>query len=829
MPVQVTHNNDGHFYTIDVDLAKEGAEVFDLTTYFKARVADSNVGLRFRWFWQGQVFNTVGKKPRVVGLVGQYSFKKADNGINRELVMSPDASAVAFTGDVNDCEPGGYATYYFPEQMFPQDGMFKGTVGLLDDSGETARYTSVDIWFKVYPQAGGAQMGKACDYYISELDKTIKEAEDDLANHKKSMQQVVDEFVSKMNDLTNRLETQANTDQMALDALEQKIKQDGLFTQAEADAFKQAIMKAISLSYSTVSDMKQADLKAGQYAETKGYYLANDGGGASYLIVSAQPENKHYEQLTNGMYAALIANDYVNVKQLGAKEDASVDLAPIVNANTALYDLFLPAGNYYANSTIKLLKSIKGVGGGRLPDSKITSQLDSGKLFDGSKLITESSIEGIDFIANNEDITVSIPITEYKNLTIRNIGIENVVNKALEIDDTFGTSRACYIDGLTIYGSSKKLANSTGLIINGAKDSRIQDLEIMGCQTGYKLKDTFIYGSNWHIWCGSLAGGDSDWQNATTAIYLSKASIYVSLAFTDSAFNHYYFNGVCSANITNLVAMNDSDSVKRLDSSTLVAGDGSSQENFCVNGGTVFVDEKFLNISRGKMRDIDIKLRIDKQVYFSRLAQHDIAMLANTRNFDADYQTSIPSNANGQPALIAQIIKYDYTRTKFTVANVNDSSFEVEVYYAKGNTRITKTTRANSQQQVLYKDSPNSIDIYAISSPGTVWNVSGQQNRNSALIATAPPATLADISTLQPIKDAEYSTHGNSLKFRLSPNSSGIVVCDNNVGLLRYDGSKLMITVLTGSFDNVGYSVNKTGQVFLAQVKSGEADLKVII
>lgn len=56
-----------------------------------------------------------------------------------------------------------------------------------------------------------------------------------------------------------------------------------------------------------------------------------------------------------------------------------------------------------------------------------------------------------------------------------------------------------------------ELANSTGLIINGAKDSRIQDLEIMGCQTGYRLKNTFIYGSNWHIWCGSLAGGDSDW------------------------------------------------------------------------------------------------------------------------------------------------------------------------------------------------------------------------------------------------------------------------------------------------------------------------------
>ncbi|MCC4326421.1 hypothetical protein LMB33_04785 [Limosilactobacillus reuteri] len=331
MPVQVTHNNDGHFYTIDVDLAKEGAEVFDLTTYFKARVADNNVGLRFRWFWQGQVFNTVGKKPRVVGLVGQYSFRKADNGINRELVMSPDASAVAFTGDVNDCEPGGYATYYFPEQMFPQDGMFKGTVGLLDDSGETARYTSVDIWFKVYPQAGGAQMGKACDYYISELDKTIKEAEDDLANHKKSMQQVVDEFVSKMNDLTNRLETQANTDQMALDALEQKIKQDGLFTQAEAEAFEKEITAILgnaatskirgNKKYSTLSERLDDDeqhqiyaynsiaemladnsLNNGMIVQTFNHN-ANDHICQKFMISNQQPSNKLFIKLSNGNYA----------------------------------------------------------------------------------------------------------------------------------------------------------------------------------------------------------------------------------------------------------------------------------------------------------------------------------------------------------------------------------------------------------------------------------------------------------------------------------------------------------------------------------------------
>lgn len=316
MPVKVTHNNDGHFYTIDVDLAKEGAEVFDLTTYFKARVGDNGFGLRVRWFWQGQLYNTVGKKPHVEGVVGQYSFKKASNDVGRELVMSPDADPVSFTGDVNDCQADGYATYYFPQQMFPQDGMFKGTIGLLDDSGKTARYTSVDIWFKVYPNAGGAQMGKACDYYISELDKAIKEAEEDLKTSKKTMQDVVDEFTAKMNDLTNRLTTQGNTDQAALDALETKIKQDGLFTQAEAEAFKQTIEQEFNklrnsavTVFDTETDLMQANLNSGLTVRTLGCTAEADGLGAIYKIVNEQPASGYSIKLANGNYAMLVSID----------------------------------------------------------------------------------------------------------------------------------------------------------------------------------------------------------------------------------------------------------------------------------------------------------------------------------------------------------------------------------------------------------------------------------------------------------------------------------------------------------------------------------------
>lgn len=428
MATQVTHNNDGHFYTIDVDLAKEGAEVFDLTTYFKARVADNNVGLRFRWFWQGQVFNTVGKKPRVVGLVGQYSFKKADDGTNRELVMSPDASSVAFTGDVNDCEPGGYATYYFPEQMFPQDGMFKGTVGLLDDSGETARYTSVDIWFKVYPQAGGAQMGKACDYYIDELDKAIKEAEEDMKAGQKAQQQIIDEYQQKITDLVNQLNTQGQTAnsmmetvKAGLTTLETKIQQDGLFTQAEADTFKQAIESKLSgldkvyeHTYPTLADL-QSDktITAGKSLKTGGYYSLGDGGGAIYDITDTKPAAAYYETLQNGLYAKLrYTPKVINVAQWGvspSQEDNYEKIQMIFSSYAQDANIYFPNGLYKFSKTLILDKTYcRIVGDARTELQKATTDLAGYTcIFNGRTIdLDKTDVALIVGPANNQTETV---------------------------------------------------------------------------------------------------------------------------------------------------------------------------------------------------------------------------------------------------------------------------------------------------------------------------------------------------------------------------------------------------------------------------------------
>lgn len=173
--IKVTHDNNGRFYRIKMDLAKEGSELWDLTPYFKGRVGDNRFGLQVVWTYQGRLLDTTGMKPYIEGNVGNYSFDD-----KKDLQLAPDAATVRYTGNPSDCQSGGRATYYFPEQMFPRDGIFKGYIGLLDDRDDSSHphISGVTVWFRVLP--GIAQMGHACDVYISDLDKAITTAKEKL-------------------------------------------------------------------------------------------------------------------------------------------------------------------------------------------------------------------------------------------------------------------------------------------------------------------------------------------------------------------------------------------------------------------------------------------------------------------------------------------------------------------------------------------------------------------------------------------------------------------------------------------------------------------------
>lgn len=316
MESHVSHNNDRKYYRIAIDTAKEGDQIFNLTEYFKGRVGDRNYGLQMTWYEQGSLKNVKGLKPYIDGNVGHYSI--GDDG---EIIMAPDASVVSYVGAPSDTDVAGRAVYHFPEQMFPQEGIFYGFIGLIDDSDGDQRLSGVNVWFKVLP--GVAYMGKASAYYIGEIDKLIHNSEErirqlldqgqkDVDAKQAALQAIVDDYKAKMSDLIDRLNAQGQTAnsmmetvKAGLSALETKIQQDDLFTGAEAQQLKQDVAAKIALAivtYPTIEAMvADTDLMVGMTVRT--LRASSNSNGDGYLYTVTDDPGNDGIQLKNGLYA----------------------------------------------------------------------------------------------------------------------------------------------------------------------------------------------------------------------------------------------------------------------------------------------------------------------------------------------------------------------------------------------------------------------------------------------------------------------------------------------------------------------------------------------
>lgn len=208
-----TINNNGQPYYFPADVAKEGEGYVRLSNFFKVRVNDNGKVLPFKWYDQGRVMNVHGFIPFIQGAVGKH-YEDPDT---KEIIMAPDALYREWQGSMENAHDGGVMDYILEDQMFPQEGIFKGHFGLKDGNGNVL--TSVNIVFEVL--GNDLRIGNTVKYYSSRLNSLERE-------YQVKTDQMVADGTEKVNQLIvetkNNINTSLQTSRENLDALNGEIR-----------------------------------------------------------------------------------------------------------------------------------------------------------------------------------------------------------------------------------------------------------------------------------------------------------------------------------------------------------------------------------------------------------------------------------------------------------------------------------------------------------------------------------------------------------------------------------------------------------------------------
>ena len=131
--------------------------------------------------------------------------------------MAPDALYREWQGSTDNGHDGGFMDYILEDQMFPQEGIFKGHFGLKDTNGNVL--TSVNIVFEVL--GNDLRVGETSKYYSAELDRLAREYEVKTDQMVADGNQKVDQFVAQTK---NNINTSLQTSRDNLDALNEEIR-----------------------------------------------------------------------------------------------------------------------------------------------------------------------------------------------------------------------------------------------------------------------------------------------------------------------------------------------------------------------------------------------------------------------------------------------------------------------------------------------------------------------------------------------------------------------------------------------------------------------------
>ena len=243
--------------------------------------------------------------------------------------------------------------------------------------------------------------------------------------------------------------------------------------------------------FNNVAEMKEAKLKAGDFAITLGYYEANDGGKSLYKIRKKEITDIIDDMFIIGLYdeiliAELILDEELNVLSIGIKNDNQTDNFSILKTALDNYKknniiLYFPNGVYVFNKSNYYIT---------LPDyTKIKG--DNSTIF-----FNDTNTSG-----------VSLFNGAIKSLTIENLhfnstfdSINNVSNSALLYYNQDDNAMNCYINNCKFTNFRRNVLeakNTNKLIITNS----IYDNVARDCNRFLNAQYSFVNGNIFNL-CG---------------------------------------------------------------------------------------------------------------------------------------------------------------------------------------------------------------------------------------------------------------------------------------------------------------------------------------
>ncbi len=219
-------------------------------------------------------------------------------------------------------------------------------------------------------------------------------------------------------------------------------------------------------AYDTVAQMKGSTPEVGELISTKGYYVAGEGGGASYLVAASQVVDGYGDHaLANGVVALLQAGGSADVKQYGAKGDGTTDATAAIQAalNTVSTEIYFPDGTY------------------RIANATTSPALTSS--------VADRRIYGTGVITATDQVKKAIQVTG-ANTVIDGLHIDgnNFIGYAIEMASLNPTVRDCYIhdlNGFTDWGGIAIRLDFDGLDTSALVcNNVIKNLQGVGDGTG---------------------------------------------------------------------------------------------------------------------------------------------------------------------------------------------------------------------------------------------------------------------------------------------------------------------------------------------------------